>query len=135
MDEARRKGIQINTRKLEQKLGIPVIATTARYGDGIQEILEAIEQIVIGDWKPSNKVDVTIPQELESSLRSIEKDLIDLYPTLPNTRWIALRLLESDEHVIEALKNDEFESLVQSYSQTPLDLQKELEEINRLGEE
>ncbi|MGB0346881.1 MAG: FeoB small GTPase domain-containing protein, partial [Balneolaceae bacterium] len=134
MDEARRKGIQINTRKLEQKLGIPVIATTARYGEGIQEILEAVEQIVTGDWTPKKNIDVSIPKELESSLYSVEKDLKVMYPSLPNTRWIALRLLEGDERIIEALKNDEFERMVNSFNQSPLDLQKELEEINRSGD-
>ena len=49
IDEARRKGIQINTRKLEQHLGIPVVATTARYGEGIREILETIEQVISGE--------------------------------------------------------------------------------------
>ncbi len=131
MDEARRKGIQINTRKLEQRLGIPVIATTARYGEGIQEILEAIEQIVTGDWTPKKNVNVSIPKELENSLESVEEDLKIMYPLLPNTRWIALRLLEGDKRIIEALKNDEFDRLVNSYRQSPLNLQKELEDINR----
>jgi len=130
MDEARRKGIQINTRKLEQKLGIPVIATTARYGEGIQEILEAIEQIVTGDWAPESKVTVTIPKELETSVCSIENDLKEMYPHLPNTRWIAIRLLEGDERISEALKNDEFEQLMSTLNQSPLDLQNELKEIN-----
>lgn len=131
MDEARRKGIQINTRKLEQSLGIPVIATTARYGDGITDILEAIEQIVTGDWTPQKKVEVSIPGELSDAVESLETDLKSMYPTLPNTRWIAMRLLEGDERIIEALKSHELETLLQSLNQAPLDLNKELDEINR----
>ncbi len=131
MDEARRKGIQINTRKLEQSLGIPVIATTARYGDGITDILEAIEQIVTGDWTPQKKVEVSIPGELSDAVESLETDLKSMYPTLPNTRWIAMRLLEGDERIIEALKSHELETLSQSLNQAPLDLNKELDEINR----
>lgn len=131
MDEARRKGIQINTRKLEQQLGIPVIPTTARYGEGIQAILEAVEEIVTGEWKPENKTEISIPEELENSVSVIEQDLQKLYPSLPNSRWIALRLLEGDERIIEALKNDEFTALLSSYKQGPLDLELELDEINR----
>ncbi len=129
MDEARRKGIQINTRKLEQRLGIPVIAATARYGEGVQEILEAIEQIVTGDWSPESNISVSIPEELETSVNSLERDLKSLYPELPNTRWIALRLLEGDERIIEALKNDEFQDLYNVLNQPPLDLKKELDNI------
>ena len=30
------------------------------------------------------------------------------YPTVANSRWIALRLLEGDERIIEAVKSGEF---------------------------
>lgn len=131
IDEARRKGIQINTRKLEHNLGIPVVATTARYGEGIQEILEAIEHAVTGEWKPRKKVKVVMPKQLEHALLCIEKDLKQIYPTLPNTRWIALRLLEGDEYIINALENNEFEQLFNTLNQTPLNLADEVEKMNR----
>ena len=38
-DEARHKGIEIDIDKLSQRLGIPVIATTARTGDGVRELI------------------------------------------------------------------------------------------------
>jgi len=133
MDEARRKGIRIDTRKLEKRLGIPVIATTARYGDGIQDVLEAVENIANGEWKPETNLKITVPEELEDSLASLEKDLSGLYPNLPNTRWIALRLLEGDEQIINALQNDEFDDLMKTFKQEPLNLRQELDEINRQG--
>lgn len=133
MDEARRKGIRIDTRKLEKRLGIPVIATTARYGDGIQDVLEAVENIASGEWKPETNLKITVPEELEDSLTSLEKDLSGLYPNLPNTRWIALRLLEGDERIINALQNDEFDDLMKTFKQEPLNLRQELVEINRRG--
>lgn len=34
MDEAKRKGIQINERKLSDRLGVPVVKTSARDGVG-----------------------------------------------------------------------------------------------------
>ena len=71
-----------------------------------------------------------MPKQLELSLLSIEKDLKQMYPTLPNTRWIALRLLEGDEHIINALENNEFEQLFNSLNQTPLNLQNEVNKMN-----
>ena len=130
IDEARRKGVQINTRKLEQHLGIPVVATTARYGEGIQEILETIEQVISGEWKPTKKVEVVMPKQLELSLLSIEKDLKQMYPTLPTTLWTALRLLEGDKHIINALENNEFEQLFNSLNQIPLNLENEVKNMN-----
>lgn len=134
MDEARRKGIQINTRKLEQKLGVPVIGTTARYGEGVQEILESIEQIVTGEWVPQKKIHISMPKELENALISIEKELKGMYATLPNARWVALRLLEGDKFIIDALKNNEFQRLAHVFNQPPLNLQNELEQLNRAEE-
>ena len=38
IDEANRIGIQIDSSRLEQELGIPVVATTALSGKGIDEL-------------------------------------------------------------------------------------------------
>ncbi len=40
-DEARHKGIEINIEKLVRKLGVPVIATVARTGEGVKRVIRA----------------------------------------------------------------------------------------------
>ncbi|WP_445114700.1 ferrous iron transport protein B [Acinetobacter sp. WZC-1] len=44
MDEARRRGMQINTQKLSQRLGIPVVETVAVRNSGIENLMAALEQ-------------------------------------------------------------------------------------------
>ncbi|HRA91050.1 MAG TPA: ferrous iron transporter B, partial [Acinetobacter sp.] len=44
MDEARRRGIQINTQKLSQRLGVPVVETVAVRNAGIENLLNALDQ-------------------------------------------------------------------------------------------
>lgn len=44
MDEARRRGIQINVQKLSQRLGVPVVETVAVKNAGIQNLLQALDQ-------------------------------------------------------------------------------------------
>ena len=44
MDEARRRGIQINTQKLSQRLGVPVVETVAVRNAGIENLLHALDQ-------------------------------------------------------------------------------------------
>ncbi len=44
MDEARRRGMQINTHKLAQRLGIPVVETVAVKNSGIENLMGALEQ-------------------------------------------------------------------------------------------
>ena len=42
MDEARKKKIAIDIRKLKQLLGVPVVCTAARSGTGLEELLSLI---------------------------------------------------------------------------------------------
>lgn len=44
MDEARRRGIQINSQKLSQRLGIPVVESVAVRDAGIQQLIESLNQ-------------------------------------------------------------------------------------------
>lgn len=44
MDEARRRGIQINTQKLSERLGVPVVETVAVRNSGIENLLQALDQ-------------------------------------------------------------------------------------------
>ncbi|WP_336931214.1 ferrous iron transporter B [Acinetobacter tandoii] len=44
MDEARRRGMQINTQKLSERLGIPVAETVAVRNAGIENLLNALDQ-------------------------------------------------------------------------------------------
>ncbi|SPL69770.1 ferrous iron transporter B [Acinetobacter stercoris] len=44
MDEARRRGMQINTQKLAQRLGVPVVETVAVKNTGIENLMAALEQ-------------------------------------------------------------------------------------------
>lgn len=44
MDEARRRGMQINTQKLSERLGVPVVETVAVRSSGIENLKNALEQ-------------------------------------------------------------------------------------------
>lgn len=44
MDEARRRGMQINTQKLSERLGVPVVETVAVRNSGIESLLSALDQ-------------------------------------------------------------------------------------------
>lgn len=44
MDEARRRGIQINTQKLSERLGVPVVETVAVRRAGVENLLHALDQ-------------------------------------------------------------------------------------------
>ena len=48
MDEAKRNNIVIDQRTLARDLGIPVVATSARYNEGVPELIQTISEVANG---------------------------------------------------------------------------------------
>ncbi|GIW52193.1 MAG: hypothetical protein KatS3mg081_1548 [Gemmatimonadales bacterium] len=48
VDEARRKGLVIDHQVLADELGVPVVPTVARTGEGIRDLLEAVAAVAAG---------------------------------------------------------------------------------------
>jgi len=48
MDEARRKGLEVDTRSLARDLGVPAIPITARTGEGVSTLLQTIAEVIEG---------------------------------------------------------------------------------------
>lgn len=67
-DEARERGIRIDTKKLSEKLGMEVVETVAITGEGIHNLKEAIPRARIP--KPSRDITVTekIGRQMETAL-------------------------------------------------------------------
>lgn len=111
IDEAARHKIQIDDRLLSKMLGIPVVATAARQGVGVNELLKNIHDVAAGQY-------ICKPHRLSSEIKNVSyvvdelnKKIAQTFPDLPNTRWIALRLLEGDQKVIDAVRSGEIGNL------------------------
>jgi len=103
VDEARRNGISVDTAKLEAELGVPVIATVARERHGIDEVLEAAVQVALGEVTTTPfRIEKHAPQ-VEAAIAELTTVVEDVFPEVPNGRWVALRLLNADEAVQEAV--------------------------------
>ncbi|WP_408022157.1 ferrous iron transport protein B [Sinomicrobium oceani] len=104
MDEARRHGIAIDLRTLSRDLEIPVIATSARSKEGISELITAIHTMATHGNTVKKHLLTDIPDDTGEAIEELTANLQRLDPDLPNTRWIALRLLENDQGIIRALQ-------------------------------
>jgi len=111
MDEARRHHITIDDRTLARDLGIPVIPTSARYTEGLPELIQTIHDIATGAivCKPHKLKNV--PKQINHAVEKLSKALLTQYPNIPNSRWIAFRLLEGDKSITEALQTGKFASI------------------------
>jgi len=112
MDEAKRHGLVVDERRLARDLGVPVVPTSARYKQGLDDLLSAIHEVATGEVRPKpRRVETTSPI-LKSSAEKLEKRILQLYPDLPNSRWVALRLLDGDEDIIQSLQSGELGELI-----------------------
>lgn len=107
MDEAKRNNISIDQRTLSRDLGIPVVAASARYNEGIPELIHTISEVVNGTiiCKPHRIKNV--PENIEEAVKKLTTEIEKEFPNIPNSRWIAFRLLEGDAQIIKALKQGE----------------------------
>ncbi|WP_205727907.1 FeoB small GTPase domain-containing protein [Flammeovirga pectinis] len=108
IDEAERHNIKVDQRTLSKDLGIPVVATSALRGIGIPELLKTVDDVAKGKiiCKPHRIKNV--PKEIDSRVKKIQESIEKIYPGIPNSRWIAFRLLDGDEDIIKAIKEGEF---------------------------
>jgi ferrous iron transport protein B len=111
MDEARRHKLQIDERRLARDLGVPVVPAVARQGEGIPELLAAVSEVASGQTigKPY-RVKYESPA-LKRAVADLTKQIVAAYPDLPNARWVAMRLLDGDERIAEALRKGELGDL------------------------
>lgn len=108
MDEAKRMDIEIDERTLARDLGIPVVPTSARSKEGIPELIKAIHQVATGEIKCKPHRIKNVPKHINNAIEKLSLEIEKEYPAIPNSRWVALRLLDGDDRIIEAVKSGEF---------------------------
>lgn len=103
MDEACRKGIRIDIKGLAKELGVPIVATAARRKEGLEELKNAIHDVAFGIIKPQ-PLQVKYDDEIEKAIGQLLPDLKGIIPEHLNPRWVALRMLSGDQHLIEKIE-------------------------------
>ena len=114
MDEASRHGLKVDERRLARDLGVPVVPTAARYRQGLDQLLAAISDVATGKTVGRPHRIQNEPPELRRAVSQLVDQIHAMYPDLPNARWVALRLLDGDERIIEAVRKGELGDLSQS---------------------
>ena len=111
MDEARRKGIEVDTRSLARDLGVPAIPIVARSGEGIHQLLSTVADVIEGniDTKPRR---VQGTPEFQRAVAELSTMIDTAAPGIPNARWLAIRLLDGDAKVEAALRDGTLNELV-----------------------
>jgi Fe2+ transport system protein B len=111
IDEARRHNLQIDDRRLARDLNVPVVPTAARQREGFDLLLQTIADVAAGRIAGKPHRLRHEPPELKSAINLLVKQIEARFPGLPNARWVALRLLDGDERLSDAVKKGELGQL------------------------
>ena len=104
MDEAKRKGIHVDHRKLARELGVPVVPIVARTGEGIGYLMQIVEDVAAGRLKARPRR-LHLSQELQAAVNALAPQVAETFPQVAHlAEWIALRLLDGDPSIEEAVR-------------------------------
>ena len=99
MDVAKNNHIEINVNALEQKLGIKVIPMSASTGDGVQDLVNALNNV------PQRQKATIYPQEIKDAVVKIGSYLKDKNDF--EKEFISLCLLQNDKVYVHEYMTDE----------------------------
>ena len=103
MDVSILHGIKIEHNTLQNALGLPVIPMVATKGEGIKELLKAIEDIYEKKFSYNPKIP-TIREDHKEVLERIEYLIKNKISKPYKNKWVATKLLEGDEEITNIVK-------------------------------
>mgnify|MGYP006293128783 CR=1 FL=1 len=103
MDEVRRYGWDLEQRLLGRELGVPVVPTAARTREGLDRLVEVTADVASGRINGRYRRREISNPDLEAAVQNLVRKLEQLFPDLPNKRWVAMRLLAGDESIEAAV--------------------------------
>ena len=104
MDLAEENGVKINVKGLSKELQTPIIPTIAIKRKGLDKLLQ--ETLKIAKLRKVSKFKINYGKIVEKALEELTR-IIASDPDLRiyESRWLAIKLLEEDEHVLDILRN------------------------------
>lgn len=101
IDAAKKRGIEIDGAKLSELLGVPVVPTVARSGQGKVELMQATGKL-IGATGRTEPLVISYGEDIDQALEQMKDEIADHLPDLGYpARWLALKFLENDEQIRE----------------------------------
>jgi ferrous iron transport protein B len=102
MDEARRHGLRVDARALEEEIGIPVVPAVSTTGEGMDELRRRVQEADRSGPPDAYRYAPTRGVDFEKKIRRIEDLLTAEYSI--SQRCVALLLLQDDEESIERVQ-------------------------------
>ena len=95
IDEAKKKNIIIDRAGIEKQLGIPVVMCAARSNFGMNQLKQEVYNVVNGKVKLEPKT-VVYQEYIEEKVNKVQPYIENTLENI-NSRWLALRIIDTDE--------------------------------------
>jgi ferrous iron transport protein B len=112
-DEAKKKHFQIDIKAIEKMLGIRIIPTVATKKEGLTDLLRTVTEIA-EDPSAHRPKELNYGEDIESAVKSASEDIRSNHSSLAveyPLRWLALKLIEDDSHVLQEINAGDNEIL------------------------
>ena len=106
-DELERKKLFFNKDELSKLLGIPFMPTISSRGIGLDKLVEKVIEVFDGRDKISRHIHINYGRDIENAISFIRQKVKEDKPITDkiSSRFLAIKLLEKDEQVIELLSS------------------------------
>ncbi len=122
LDEARRKGIVIDLEELSLLLGVPVVGTSARSGQGLEELMEQVAALAEAAPEARKIPPVNYGPDIEKLIARLMPGAERLSGGKLPPRWLAIKLIEGGDESLsgslakelgaELAKDEEVQALI-----------------------
>lgn len=94
-DEAKRRGITLDLKQLEENLGVPVVGTSAHNKRTLKALTAALDRLCCGETEVAPRR-LRYIRPVEEAIDEAEPLLRERFGDRINPRWLALRIIEGD---------------------------------------
>ena len=99
-DEAKRRGITLDLKQLEENLGVPVVGTSGHDKRTLKALTAALDRLCAGECRTEPKR-LHYIRPIEEAIGCAEPLLRERFGGSPDPRWLALRLIEGDDSLVK----------------------------------
>ena len=99
-DELKKSGDRLDIDQLSTLLGMPIVPTTGRSGDGIDRLFDKIIEVFEGRDTKTRHIHVNHGPELERCIKRLRTELYEHgFSDTLSTRFLSIKLLENDRQL------------------------------------
>ena len=110
-DEFKRIGYKLDVERFEKQLGIPVVFTSGKSGNGVDKLMEKVVELSKQSSSENKQHRLLFDKEIENNIETLKNKLKNekSYEKVLEKNpldWLVIKILESDTNILARVKNE-----------------------------